>query len=94
MSDLDMKKKECEGSFSQQTEHDLKLLTAHLITNGAGIGLCLGVVVGSLTDNMGLWLSLGLCLGAGVGSVSKKGKESMSEGFDAEGSDAEAEDKE
>ena len=83
MSDLDMKKKKCEGSFSQQ-----------MITNGAGIGLCVGVIVGALTDNVGLWISLGLCLGAGVGSVSKKGKESMSEGSDAEGSDAEAEDKE
>ena len=78
-----MKKKKCEGSFSQQ-----------MTTNGAGIGLCVGVVVGSLTDNMGLWLSLGLCLGAGVGSVSKKGKESMSEGSDAEGSDAEGSDAE
>ena len=83
MSDLDMKKKECEGSFSQQ-----------MTVNGAGIGLLVGVIVGALTDNVGLWISLGLCLGAGVGSVSKKGKESMSEGFDAEGSDAEAEDKE
>ena len=25
-----------------------------------------GILIGVLTDNIGLWLSLGLCLGAGI----------------------------
>jgi len=39
------------------------------ISLGAGIGLLAGVVIGSITDNIGLWIALGLCFGAGVGSV-------------------------
>ena len=34
---------------------------------GAGIGLLVGVVIESNTDNIGPWIPLGLCLGAGVG---------------------------
>tara|TARA_B100000003_G_scaffold207483_1_gene225156 strand:+ start:1787 stop:1957 length:171 start_codon:yes stop_codon:yes gene_type:complete len=34
---------------------------------GAGMGLLVGVVIGAITDNIGLWIPLGLCLGAGVG---------------------------
>ena len=32
------------------------------------IGLLLGTVVGVLTKNIGLWLSLGIVIGAGVGN--------------------------
>ncbi|MEY2962940.1 MAG: hypothetical protein RL754_201 [Bacteroidota bacterium] len=32
-----------------------------------GIGLMVGVVVGSITKNMGLWISLGLAFGAALG---------------------------
>ena len=31
-----------------------------------GIGLMVGTLIGVLTDNIGLWLSLGLCMGAGI----------------------------
>ena len=34
---------------------------------GGGIGLVAGIVIGNITDNIGLWISLGLCFGAGVG---------------------------
>tara|TARA_X000000368_G_C22936884_1_gene670299 strand:- start:165 stop:332 length:168 start_codon:yes stop_codon:yes gene_type:complete len=44
---------------------------------GAGIGLVAGVVIGSITDNIGLWISLGLCFGAGVGlALGDKNKKS------------------
>ena len=31
-----------------------------------GIGIMVGTLIGVLTDNIGLWLSLGLCMGAGI----------------------------
>ena len=31
-----------------------------------GIGTMVGSLIGVLTDNIGLWLSLGLCTGAGI----------------------------
>ena len=37
------------------------------ISLGAGIGLLAGIIVGSATDNVGLWIALGLCFGAGIG---------------------------
>ena len=36
---------------------------------GAVIGLLAGIIIGSVTDNVGLWISLGLCFGAGIGSI-------------------------
>ena len=42
------------------------------ISKGAGIGLLVGVIIGSVTDNIGLWISLGLCFGAGIGTVLDK----------------------
>ena len=33
---------------------------------GTGLGLLIGVVIGVLTDNIGLWLALGLGFGARV----------------------------
>ena len=41
---------------------------------GAGIGLLTGVIIGSVTDNVGLWIALGLCFGAGIGNVLEKKK--------------------
>ena len=41
---------------------------------GAGIGLLAGVIIGSVTDNVGLWIALGLCFGAGIGNVLEKKK--------------------
>lgn len=40
------------------------------------IGLVFGTVIGALTDNIGLWLSLGIAIGAafGVSSMQQKGK--------------------
>ncbi len=44
------------------------------IAIGAGIGLLAGVIIGSVTDNVGLWIALGLCFGAGLGNVLEKKK--------------------
>ena len=38
---------------------------------GAGIGLIAGIIIGSATNNIGLWIALGLWFGAGVGTVFK-----------------------
>ena len=42
------------------------------ISLGAGIGLLAGIIIGSATDNIGLWIALGLCFGAGIGTVLEK----------------------
>ena len=42
------------------------------ISIGAGIGLLVGVIIGSATNNIGLWISLSLCIGAGIGTVLDK----------------------
>ena len=34
------------------------------ISLGAGIGLIGGIIIGSVTNNIGLWIALGLCIGA------------------------------
>ena len=39
---------------------------------GAGIGLLAGIIIGSATDNVGLWIPLGLCFGAGIGITLEK----------------------
>ena len=42
------------------------------ISLGAGIGLLAGIIIGSATDNVGLWIALGLCFGAGIGTILEK----------------------
>ncbi len=42
------------------------------ISLGAGIGLLAGIIIGSATDNVGLWIALGLCFGAGIGTTLEK----------------------
>ena len=42
------------------------------ISLGAGIGLLAGIIIGSATDNVGLWIALGLCFGAGIGTALEK----------------------
>ena len=42
------------------------------ISLGAGIGLLAGIIIGSATDNIGLWIPLGLCFGAGIGTALEK----------------------
>lgn len=44
------------------------------ISLGAGIGLIAGVIIGSVTNNVGLWIALGLCFGAGIATVLEKYK--------------------
>ena len=39
------------------------------ISLGAGIGLIGGIIIESVTNNIGLWIALGLCIGAGIGRV-------------------------
>jgi len=42
---------------------------------GAAFGVAIGSVIGVLTDNLGLWISLGVAIGAGIGiSISQKQK--------------------
>ena len=36
--------------------------------SGIAIGIVFGTVIGVLTDNIGLWLSVGIAIGAGVGT--------------------------
>ena len=36
---------------------------------GAAYGVTFGIIVGALTDNIGLWLSLGIAIDCGVGSL-------------------------
>ena len=31
-----------------------------------------GIIIGSATDNIGLWIALGLCFGAGIGTTLEK----------------------
>jgi hypothetical protein len=38
------------------------------LASGIVIGLLFGTVVGVLTKNIGLWLSVGIAIGAGVGN--------------------------
>ena len=33
---------------------------------GIGLGVAIGSVIGVLTDNLGLWISLGIAIGAGI----------------------------
>jgi hypothetical protein len=39
-----------------------------------GIGVMSGTIVGVLTDNIGLWLSLGIAFGVGIGLEADKRK--------------------
>ncbi len=45
-----------------------------------GLGLIFGVVIGVLTDNIGLWIALGLAIGAGMSGHAKKKAEQTNEG--------------
>jgi len=38
-------------------------------STGAGIGLIAGIIIGSITNNVGLWIALGLCFGADIGQI-------------------------
>jgi hypothetical protein len=40
--------------------------------NSIGIGMLIGCIIGVVTDNIALWLSLGLVFGAGYGTVKQK----------------------
>ncbi len=42
------------------------------ISLGAGIGLLAGIIIGSATGNINIWISFGLCFGAGIGLVFNK----------------------
>ena len=57
--------------------------------NGIAIGLVFGVIVGALTDNVGLWLSLGLVFGVAYSSNRKGTEEPLSEDSDCEAEDEE-----
>ena len=46
---------------------------------GAGIGLIAGIIIGSITNNVGLWIALGLCFGSGIALVLEKTKKESKE---------------
>lgn len=39
---------------------------------GASAGTLFGIIIGSITDNMGLWLCVGICVGLALGAVFTK----------------------
>ena len=41
-------------------------------STGAGIGLIAGIIIGSITNNVGLWIALCLCFGTGIGQILDK----------------------
>lgn len=45
------------------------------ISYGSGIGLIVGIIIGSKTNNIGFWLPLCLCFGAGVGLIFNEKKQ-------------------
>ncbi|WP_237132725.1 hypothetical protein [Pseudohongiella sp. O18] len=56
-------------------------ISSQIISQWVAMGLCFGVTVGALTDNVGLGISLGMCFGAAIGSViSEYRKREKSEG--------------
>lgn len=56
-------------------------ISSPMIGQWVAMGLCFGVTVGALTDNVGLGISLGMCFGAAIGSViSESRKRGKSEG--------------
>lgn len=54
------------------------------IALGAGLGLLGGVVIGTLTDNIGLWIPVGLCLGVALGNVFDSEKDGEDEDIEQE----------
>ena len=35
---------------------------------GVGLGIMVGTVIGALTDNVGLWIAIGIVVGAAIGA--------------------------
>ncbi|MDB3874891.1 hypothetical protein N9321_01025 [Flavobacteriaceae bacterium] len=52
--------------------HSLINMKESKTSTGAGIGLIVGITIGSINDNVGLWIALGLCFGAGIGQILDK----------------------
>jgi hypothetical protein len=42
---------------------------------GLVLGIAFGLVIGSATDNMGMWLALGIAIGVALDSASRKNKD-------------------
>ncbi len=40
-----------------------------------GLGIALGTIVGLLTDNLALWLSIGVAIGAGLSLRANQGED-------------------
>ena len=43
-----------------------------IMEKSIAIGVVGGIIIGVLTDNIGLWLPVGIALGAGIGTTQKK----------------------
>jgi len=46
-------------------EHETFMLKKLKLQKGSSLGICLmiGAIVGAVTDNIGIWISLAICLG-------------------------------
>lgn len=49
-------------------------IVSAIVGRWMAIGMCMGIVVGAVVDNVGLWLSVGLCLGVAVGYAKEESK--------------------
>ncbi|MBT6169721.1 MAG: hypothetical protein HOH98_03125 [Flavobacteriaceae bacterium] len=45
-----------------------------IMEKSIAIGVVGGIIIGVLTDNIGLWLPVGIALGAGIGTTQKKSR--------------------
>jgi hypothetical protein len=52
--------------FNMKNENSGKTSRTYLAI-GSGLGLTFGVVIGAVTDNVGIWVALGPIIGAGIG---------------------------
>jgi len=50
-----------KGLLNEKTNSTITMKESK-ISLGAGIGLLAGIIIGSATDNVGLWIALGLVL--------------------------------
>ena len=51
-----------EDKGTENKENEISYLSI-----GIGLGMCMGVAIGTATDNLTFWRSIGLCLGAAIG---------------------------
>jgi hypothetical protein len=60
----------CSGAETEFARAQLENPKDHIKTIGIGVGLgiMVGTVIGALTDNVGLWIAIGIVVGAAIGA--------------------------